>query len=67
MKNNEQKNEQTISDKPVAWVPMGDKAVVHIMTPHPAWHMLTTSEAQAEYWRKECNLLVAPLFMGKVE
>jgi hypothetical protein len=55
-----------VDEKPVAWVPMGDKSAPEL-TFGPAWHMITTSEAQVKYWKEECNLLVAPLFMGKAE
>ena len=64
---NSKTNPAEVSEHPIAWIPMGDKGTLDILPPKPAWHMLTTSEAQVKYWREECNLLVAPLFMGKAE
>lgn len=49
--------------KPDAWVTCGDAEFSPEDTP-PNWQMITTSEAQKNYWVNECHLRVRPLYLG---
>lgn len=50
--------------KPDAWVTCGDIDYTADDYP-PNWQMLTTSEAQKDYWVNECHLRVRPLYLGE--
>ena len=45
---------------PAGWVPCSDPPLAS-----PAWHMYTTSQGQADYWRVDCRMRVLPVYLGE--